>query len=132
MARNPGDPSPLDAAKFGPVVRTIRKKGPAAGWRLGRDICLRDWETLKEDMPPYAVLKLAIEMDRHALFSEVASDKVKTQRDAEVYEQYQRYLAGEADVAPAAGVASPPITVNGPEGDRVEVDREEPSMEEPR
>ena len=127
MARNGANP--LDATTFGPVARTIRKRGAVQGWRKGRDICLEKWDVLKDEMPPYAVLKLAIEMDRHALYCEVAADRARSQRDADVYADYQRYLAGETEVAPAAGVHAPPITVNGPNGDHVEVERESPHGE---
>lgn len=106
MARKAAEPTPADVGRFAPVVRTIQKSGAPAGWRKGRDICLRDWESLKDDgMNAYAVLKLAIEMDRHAMFAEVAADKSRNKYDEAAYAEYQRYLGGETENAPAAGVA---------------------------
>jgi hypothetical protein len=121
--------NPADVGRFAPVVHTIKRRGAAAGWRRGRDICLRDWETLKEEgMNAYAVLKLAIEMDRHALFTEVAADKTRTRVDAQTYEEYQRYLAGEVDVAPAAGVAIRPTIEVSAGGDTVKAE----ALDEPK
>jgi hypothetical protein len=95
---------PRSVARFSQVVDALHREGAPAGFRRARDMMFEQFEVLAKRMPPYVILKLAIEFDRHALFNEVASDKARTSHDAEAYDAYQRYLAGETDVPVAAGL----------------------------
>lgn len=103
--------SPTAFAKFGVVVETIERSGAAAGFRRARNMMFESFETLKSSMPAYAVLKLAIEFDRHAQMCDIYAEKAKARGDAEIWDRYQKYLAGEVDVAPAVGVRESPRPV---------------------
>ena len=105
MSKSNGDSTlPIHAGRFAAVVKTIHAHGSPAGFRLARDIMFEKFEILSRRMPPYALLKLAIEFDRHAMMGEVAAAKATDHYDQEKYETFQRYLSGEVEVAPAAGV----------------------------
>lgn len=67
---------PADARRFAPVVQAIREQGRVAGFELARDVLLDQYEQLDE-IPAAVRLKLAIEFDRHALFSEAFGQKSK-------------------------------------------------------
>ena len=113
-------PEPLLAGRFGVVVTTIRDHGRVAGFQLARDVLFSKYELFRKSMPAPAVLKLALEMDRHAMMCEVHADRARASADASVWQEYQRYLAGEIDVAPAVGGGSGPAAMEA-EGGRVEV-----------
>jgi hypothetical protein len=105
----PQDPNldiviPARAARFGEVAGLLRDGNPARGFARAAEILLENFETLTKQIQPYAILKLAIETHKHALFCEVAQDKARTQHDAAAFAAYQAYLAGETDVPVAMGL----------------------------
>ena len=115
---------PLDAVKFGPVVRTLHEDR-SGGWRQARDVMLTNFETFTAQYgSPYQIVKLAIELDRHALFCDVAAAKDNREQDQEALKKFQDYLHGDVtleSVAPpttktlsAHGVT---VTVDDPDGD---------------
>jgi len=57
------------------------------------------FEVLAKKMPPYAVLKLAIEFDRHAMACDMAATKASEEQQARTWSDFQRYLHGETDIA---------------------------------
>ena len=91
------DPAPSDAARFAPVVRTIRELGRVAGFELARDTILEHYEQLDE-IPAAIRLKLAIELDRHAMFA--ATFGSKQEGGAGDWRGLQEYLSGPADPMP--------------------------------
>lgn len=101
-----GEIVPRHAGRFATVADMLRQGNAAQGFARAAEVCLETFEVLSKKMPPYAVLKLAIELHKHALFCEVAQDKTRSQHDAAAYEAYQKYLAGETDVPVALGVSS--------------------------
>lgn len=110
---------PKQAGRFTEVAGLLRDGDPAKAFGRAAEVCLEKFEILAgKAMPPYAVLKLAIEFHKHALFCEVAQDKARTQHDAAAFAAYQAYLAGATDVPVAMGLpnnASPSasgVTVN--------------------
>ena len=105
-------PMPRDIGRFGKVVRIIHEDGAPAGFRAARDLMLEKFEVMAKKMPPYAALKLAMEFDRHAMFCEVAAEKVRSTKDVELYQRFQSYLEGETDIAPAAGVPMVPSVID--------------------
>ena len=125
MRRRNGSPdnvTPLGAARFGVVVETIERDGAAAGFRRARNLMFESFETLSGVMPAYAVLKLAVEFDRHSQMCDIYDEKARAHGDAEIWDRYQRYLAGEVDVAPAVGIREPlPEAVASADGVTVRV-----------
>lgn len=95
---------PAQAGRFTEVAGLLRDGEPAKAFGRAAEVMLEKFEILSAKMQPYAVLKLAIEMHKHALFCEVAQDKAKTQHDAAAFAAYQAYLAGETDVPVAMGL----------------------------
>jgi hypothetical protein len=83
--------------KFAKVPKIIRIKGRSAGFVSMRDKMLKDWEFFATAARnPLAVLKTIIELDRHAMFSEVQASKQSTFND-EQYIKFQKYLEGDVD-----------------------------------
>lgn len=113
---------PKARSVFSGIPDIIKERGPAEGFRTGRDICFRFFDQLSQNMQPYAVCKLAIEFDRHALFSEMAQEKTRMREDQKLYTEFQSYLAGETEIAPEGG---PQIRVAG-----VKVDAEPPKQDD--
>lgn len=102
-ARN-GHFVPSNARRFGRVADILRSGNAAASFVEGAEILLDSFEVLSKEMGAAAVLKLAIDMHKHALFCEVAQDKTRTQHDAQAYAAFQQYLAGTSDIPVATGV----------------------------
>lgn len=88
---------------FADIPDVIRAKGRVRGFEALRDRLLEDWETLAGTCNPYNLLKLAIEADRHAMFSAVSEEKNRGSFDRELWERYQDYLHGNVDVVPDQG-----------------------------
>src|SRR5687767_15000966 len=85
---------------FKNIPKIIKKKGRVAGFERMRDMALGEWEVLAAKMNPYSALKLAIELDRHAMFAEVAAEKQKGSFDRQLWDNFQDYLHGKVDAAP--------------------------------
>lgn len=102
---NGEDVSPSRVSAWSPVARTIREQGRTAGFEAARDKCFEDFELLSQRVAPYAVLKLAIEFDKHALYADLVATKERGKEDASAWDAYQRYLSGAVDVVPMPGVA---------------------------
>ena len=115
--------TPSRASRFGEVSSLIRRGDPATAFTRAAEVLLERFELLKKDMGAAAVIKLAIDCHRHALFCEVAVDKAKTQHDTAAYAAFQEYLNGTTDIPIATGlpqaavvVATSPVDVDD-EGD---------------
>ena len=91
---------------FGEIPGLIKDSGRVVGFERMRDITLERWEELSARMNPYSVLKLAIESDRHAMFSQLAEEKTKAGFDRSYYDKFQNYLAGNVDIAPVPELAA--------------------------
>lgn len=113
----------LYPGRFSDVAQSLRDGEPARAFAKAAETCLDKFELLAgKAMPPYAVLKLAIEFHKHALFCEVAQDKARTQHDAAAFAAYQAYLAGDTDVpvamnlpighAPSAAAPTPDVDID--------------------
>lgn len=107
--------------RFRVVTEMIREQGRVSGFEKGRDILLDGFEDLAKTIAPYAVLKLALEYDRHALFSKMAEGKVGDVDAKEAYSGLQSYLSGATDFAPGA---STPAVQSGKtnKGTHIDVD----------
>lgn len=103
------DVLPMQAARFSPVAQLLREGAPATAFARAAETLLDNFETLCKSIQPYAVLKLAIEFHRHALFCEVSQDKARTAHDEAAFDKFQEYLRGDADVPVAMGL---PATVS--------------------
>lgn len=101
-------------------METIHSNGRVKGFERARDTLFSAFEVFSQAMPAYSVLKLCLEMDRHAMFCEVHAERQRAAADANVWGEYQKYLAGETDVAPAVGVGAQ--TSVEADGIRVRVD----------
>lgn len=119
--RLPDDILPSKAARFAPVAEQLRMGNPASAFAKAAETLLDNYEAMSKAMQPYAVLKLAIELHKHALFCEVAQDKAQTQHQTAAYAAYQKYLAGETDVPVAVGLP----TIGAAEVADVDADTEE-------
>ena len=103
--RKPGRPpgrhvlTPDGAARFAVVVRTIRRRGEAAGFRKARDLMFQKFEVFAKMMPAYAVAKLAMEFSRHAMFCDVANQKADAGKRRGEWKAFQDYLHGATDIA---------------------------------
>lgn len=97
---------PRRVGKLAHLVDILREEGRAVGWSAARDVLLERYELFKSDMPPALIIKLAIDCDRHALFSEMASDKSRAHSDQDAYAWFQSYLRGEREDAPSAQVGA--------------------------
>lgn len=95
---------PAQAARFTEVAGLLRDGDPAKAFGRAAEVMLEKFELFLPKMQAYAVLKLAIEFHKHALFCEVAQDKAKTQHDAAAFAAFQAYLSGETDVPVAMGL----------------------------
>lgn len=83
------------------IPAVIETRGRVKGFEAIRDKLLIDWENfIGRGMSPYAVLKLVIEMDRHAMFAENQKSK-KDELDQKAYAEFQDYLHGKTEL-PAA------------------------------
>jgi len=91
------DASPADAARFAPVVKTIREHGRPAGFALARDLVLENYEQLDE-IPAAVRLKLAIEFDRHSMFAETFGMK-QSGKDGD-WTELQAYLNFTTEAIP--------------------------------
>jgi hypothetical protein len=91
---------PARVGRFGRAVDLLHSDGRAAGFAAVRDELLEKYEVLKDDIPAAALIKLAIDADRHALFAEMAADKARGRDDVSLYDWFQRYLRGETDEVP--------------------------------
>jgi hypothetical protein len=98
---NGGPFLPARVGRFGPAAALMRTSR-AQGFAAVRDELLEHYEVLKDDIPAAAIIKLAIDADRHALFVEMAADKARGQDDRELYGWFQQYLQGETDEVPVA------------------------------
>ena len=88
---------------FADIPGTIEAEGRVKGFERMRDKIFLDWETLSQRCNPYSLLKLAIESDRHAMFSQIAEEKAKGTFDKDLWLKYQDYLSGNVDVVPDQG-----------------------------
>lgn len=120
---------PAQAARFGEVSGLLRDGDPAKGFARAAEICLEAFELLSVKMQPYAVLKLAIEFHKHALFCEVAQDKAKTQHDERAYSAFQDYLAGTTEIPVAVGLPivgpAPVVDVDVPDSEDVDAESDQ-------
>ena len=89
---------PKDAARFASVAETIRTQGRPAGFALARDLMFTEYEQLDE-IPAAARIKLAIELDKHSMFSETFASK--GQASTGDWQQLQQYLNFQTDVVPS-------------------------------
>ncbi len=85
---------------FSKIPQVIKAKGRVAGFEAMRDYALDNWEFLKGHMNPYSAIKLALEADRHALFSEIAEMRKQGKFDVELYHDLSDFLKGKVDFAP--------------------------------
>ncbi len=95
---------PTRAGRFGEVSDLIRSGDPATAFTRAAEIVLERYELLKKEMGAAVVIKLAIDLHRHALFCEVSLDKARTQHTEEAYKRYQDYLNGVTDTPVAIGL----------------------------
>jgi hypothetical protein len=84
------------------IPRIIKKRGRAKGFERIRDLILTNWEMLSAVSNPLAAIKLVLEVDKHAMFSEVAAEKAKGAFDMQLWSQFQDYLEGKIDIPPGA------------------------------
>lgn len=117
--------SPVDASRFGEVAGLLRDGDPARGFTRAAEICLERAEVLAKSMPMYNILRLAIDLHRHALFCEVAQDKARTQHDAAAFAAYQAYLAGTSDTPVAIGLPSVGAAESNPDIEVEDAEEEE-------
>lgn len=82
---------------FDTVPALIHEHGRVRGFEKMRDVLLSSYHRLGQDNL-LAVLKMVIELDRHALMSEVAQAKQRARFEQEAWERFQSYLRGEVDV----------------------------------
>lgn len=82
------------APDFGTVPALIREHGRARGFERLRDLVLERPDGMGTDNF-LAVLKMVIELDRHALFSEVSEAKARDRMDKDAWEKFQEYLRGD-------------------------------------
>jgi len=85
---------------FSKIPEVIRKEGRVKGFEALRDFALDNWEFLKGNMNPYSAIKLALEADRHALFSEIAEMRKQGKFDVELYHDLSDFLKGKVDFSP--------------------------------
>lgn len=124
MSRRNGhgpDWKPVDVGRWAPIVEAIKSEGAGVGFRKARDLCFTDFEVLSERIPAYALLKLAIEFDRHGMACDEQAAR-SAGNAADAFEWYQKYLQGEVDVAPMAGT---PERIRLTDTASVETDAEE-------
>ncbi len=76
------------------MPETIAKEGRVKGFERLRDLVLENWRHLAPGNP-LAALKAVLEIDRHALFSQVSEAKQQGQFQLDAWQLYQRYLNGE-------------------------------------
>jgi hypothetical protein len=97
---------PAEAVKkfgmFARIPRIIKKKGRAKGFERVRDLVLTNWEMLGAVSNPLAALKLVLDVDKHAMFAEVAAEKAKGAFDMQLWSQFQDYLEGKIEIAPGS------------------------------
>lgn len=115
------------SVRFDGVVPLLRGDSPA-GFRKARDIVVQS-AGKAPDLPIYVALKLAIELDRHAIFVEVAADKSRSKFDYEAYQRFHQWLAGETDVPVAMGLPAGPAMLTPQGGVEADVVGEEPEEE---
>lgn len=84
------------------IPKIIKKKGRAKGFERVRDLVLNNWEMLSALSNPLAAIKLVLEVDKHAMFSEMAAEKAKGAFDMQLWLKFQDYLDGKLDVPPGA------------------------------
>lgn len=91
-----GTQAELDAQRpdFTAVPVLIREHGRARGFERIRDLVLERPEAMGADslLP---VLKLVIELDRHAMFSAVSEAKAQERGDQDAWKKFQEYLHGD-------------------------------------
>lgn len=88
---------------FSRIPKTIRKKGRAKGFEKIRDMVLINWEMLSAVSNPLATIKLVLEIDKHAMFAEVAAEKAKGSFDKGLWDEYRDYLQGKIELPPSPG-----------------------------
>lgn len=96
-------PANIGIGFFADIPEVIQEEGRVKGFERMRDKIFLDWETLSQRCNPYSLLKLAIESDRHAMFSQIAEEKAKGTFDKDLWLKYQDYLSGNVDVVPDQG-----------------------------
>lgn len=121
MARDrTADPRPSDVGLFADLPRRIRRKGRVAGFERMRDRLMAGYEQFAGAEGRYKALKAILEVDRHAMFAEVAASRDQGQTDQKTYERFQAYLAGEIDTLappePRGGAPKPKPTKPRPYG----------------
>lgn len=118
-------------ARFSEVVDILRGGDAPAGFRHARDLLFQRAQQLARTAPAelYMALKTAIELDRHAIFVEVAADKSRSKFDYDAYQRFHQWLAGETDIPVAAGL--PPVQAALPAAD-VDTDTGEEEDEDER
>jgi hypothetical protein len=87
-------------------VDILREGDAPRGFRRARDLLFQRAEGLAQTSPGelYVALKTAIELDRHAIFVEVAADKSRSKFDYDAYQRFHQWLAGETDIPVAVGL----------------------------
>lgn len=109
---------------FSRIPKIIKKRGRAKGFEKVRDMVLLNWEMLGAISNPLAALKLVLEIDKHAMFSEVAAEKAKGQFDMQLWGQFQDYLQGKIELPPGSSIEDPKITI--PNSGPAQVEMSEP------
>jgi len=85
------------------IPKVIRRKGRVRGFEALRDKLLTDTEAmLASGLSLYNVIKLVIELDRHALFAGVQEEKQRGKFDTTKYDEMQKYLEGEVQLSEMA------------------------------
>lgn len=104
MPRRRAVPARVEAAALalglGGIPPLIREHGRARGFERLRDLVLEHPDAFgTPNLLP--VLKLVIELDRHALFGQLSEAKAREAGTREAWEKFQQYLRAE-DVTAAA------------------------------
>jgi hypothetical protein len=89
---------------FSRIPKLIRKKGRAKGFESLRDLILKEHRVIG---PPLQAIQLALQVDKHALFSEVATAKMESSFDVEKWSTWQDFLHGKRETLPIALTGEP-------------------------
>lgn len=110
VARRSGSPLPLlppgvvnEASAFADVPALLAQSGRLRGFERLRDLILERYDQL--GFSAAGAIKAALEVDRHALFSEVAEDKMRSKQDHAKYDALQEWLS--SGVGPVPGETAP-------------------------